>query len=131
MCMRRASHRFAIFAVVCCASPLPAGQVNSAGQVHPTAESLIQTYNARDFGSPGWRRIFLELKHNSQVTRTFSILHLWKQGPLEVRSLVHLEAPAGLKGTNYLLLENAQLAHGMELFLYLPSGRRRVLTVKP
>lgn len=130
--MRRAVQRFAVFTAVCCAWPLPAGQAaQPAGPSQPTAESLVQTYNARDFGSPGWRRIFLELKNHSQIARTFSILHLWSQGPREVRSLVHLEAPAGLKGTNYLLLENPQLAHGMNLFLCLPSGQRRVLNVKP
>jgi hypothetical protein len=124
---RRAVQWFAILAAVGCASPLLAG----SGRPQPAAESLVRSYNARDFGSPGWRRIYLELKNHSRVTRTFSILHLWSQSPREVRSLVHLEAPAGLKGTNYLLLESPQLTHGMELFLYLPAGQRRVLNVKP
>jgi outer membrane lipoprotein-sorting protein len=132
--MKRAVQRFAAIAAVCCASPLlPAGPTHPqpASTPQPAAESLVQSYNARDFGSPGWRRIYLELKAHSEVTRTFSILHLWSQSPHEVRSLVHLEAPAGLKGTNYLLLESPRLTRGMELFLYLPSGQRRVLNVKP
>jgi opacity protein-like surface antigen len=127
--MRRAVKRLLLLAAVCSAPLLSAAQAPAPAS--PTAQSLVRAYNGRDFGSPGWRRIFLELKSHSKVTRTFSILHLWSQSPGAVRSLVHLEAPAGLKGTNYLLLENPQLAHGMDLFLYLPAGRRGVLHVKP
>jgi Outer membrane lipoprotein-sorting protein len=128
--MKQAVQRSAFIAAVC-ALLLPADRLSAAPAARPTAESLVQAYNARDFGSPGWRRIILELKNHGKVTRTFSIVHLWREAAGEIRSLVHLEEPAGLRGTNYLLLEGPQLAHGMELFLSLPSGQRRVLNVKP
>lgn len=127
--MNRAAQRSAFIAAAC-ALLLPAGRL-SAAPAGPTAESLVQAYNGRDFGSPGWRRIVLELKNHGQVTRTFSIVHLWRETAGEIHSLVHLEEPAGLKGTNYLLLEGPRLAHGMELYLSLPAGQRRVLHVKP
>jgi len=97
----------------------------------PSALELCKTYNARDFGSPGWRRVALELKNDDKVVRTFSILHLWRQEGDEVRSLVVLESPPGLKGTDYLLIERLRPPIGMELFLHLPAGQRQVLTVKP
>ncbi|HEY2291035.1 MAG TPA: outer membrane lipoprotein-sorting protein, partial [Thermoanaerobaculia bacterium] len=133
MPIKRAVRWFAVFAAVCWSTPLPAGPAppRSAAISRPTAESLVGGYNARDFGSPGWRRIFLELKSGPRVTRAFTILHLWSQAQSEVRSLVHLEAPPGLAGTNYLLIESPRLDHGMDLFLYLPAGQRQVLRVKP
>ncbi len=98
----------------------------------PNANTIVQSYNARNFGSPGWRRIYLELKNQGKVTRTFTILHLWRQKEGEVRSLVLLEAPVNLRGTNYLLAESSrQEGSGMTLSLFLPSGKRRVLTIKP
>lgn len=98
----------------------------------PNAHTIVQSYNARNFGSPGWRRIYLELKNQGKVTRTFTILHLWRQKDGEVRSLVLLEAPVNLRGTNYLLAESGrQEGSGMTLSLFLPSGKRRVLTIKP
>lgn len=98
----------------------------------PSAAAIVEAYNGRDFGSPGWRRIFLELKNGAAVTRTFSILHLWQRERDEVRSLVLLEQPLNLRGTNYLLLESLRAgATGMQLFLFLPAGKRRVLTIRP
>lgn len=109
----------------------PWGHAKDAPAV-PNANTIVQAYNARNFGSPGWRRIYLELKNQGKVTRTFSILHLWRQKEGEVRSLVLLEAPVNLRGTNYLLAESSrQEGSGMTLSLFLPSGKRRVLTIKP
>jgi outer membrane lipoprotein-sorting protein len=97
----------------------------------PAALELLSAYNARDFGTPGWRRVRLELKNDTTITRTFSILHLWRQQGEELRSLVLLESPPGLRGTDYLLIESAKLPVGMALFLHLPAGQRGVLTIKP
>lgn len=100
----------------------------------PSAAAIVESYNARNFGSPGWRRIVLELKDGEKVTRSFTILHLWQREGSEVRSLVLLEEPVNLRGTNYLLLESLREGTevaGMKLHLFLPAGKRRVLTIRP
>ena len=112
-----------------CALPPHAAQAPAPS---PGAVETVRAYNARPFGSPGWRRIKLELRSRGIVTRTFDILHLWRRQADEIRSLVLLEGPVNLRGTNYLLVENARKPEaGMSLSLFLPSGKRRVLTIKP
>lgn len=97
----------------------------------PEAAEIVARYNDRDFGAPGWRRIYLELKDGATVTRTFTISHLWRERDDEVRSLVALEEPEGLRDTSYLLIERGAVAGGMELYLHLPAGRGRVLEILP
>lgn len=116
-------------AVLLCSITFHAAEAPPAA---PGVAEMVRAYNARNIGSPGWRRIFLELKNRGVVTRTFTILHLWRQKEGEIRSLVLLEKPVNLQGTNYLLVENAlQPEKGMSLSLFLPAGKRRVLTIKP
>lgn len=97
----------------------------------PAAERLIHDYNARDIGAPGWRRVSLNLETGGRVTRRFSILHLFGRQGTEIRSLVVLEAPPGLRGTDYLLIEGTHDPAGMKLFLHLPAGEERVLSILP
>jgi hypothetical protein len=119
-------------AVLLATSALSPAAKAPVAAVRPSALDLCKAYNARDFGSPGWRRVILELKNDGKTTRTFSILHLWRQQEEdEIRSLVLLESPPGLRGTDYLLTESPRLPVGMELFLHLPAGQRQVLTIKP
>lgn len=125
------SRRAAAFVLALLLAPPPwraaAAEPSPAG-----AAAIVAAYNGRDFGSPGWRRIFLELKSGAAVTRTFTILHLFRREEGEVRSLVLLEEPVNLRGTNYLLIESLRgAAAGMQLFLFLPAGKRRVLTIRP
>ncbi len=95
------------------------------------AAGLVRAYNARDFGSPGWRRVYLELKSGATVTRTFTVLHFWRPIGDQLRSLVVLEQPAGLRGTSYLLDEDPKVPTGMTLYMRLPVGLRQVLTITP
>lgn len=97
----------------------------------PSAERLVHDYNARELGAPGWRRVSLNLVTGGQVTRRFSILHLFAWQGAELSSLVVLEAPPGLRGTDYLLIEGSHDAAGMKLFLHLPAGEERVLSITP
>lgn len=131
--MNRRNFVLSAAAAVLLASPWgQAAEKPPVPKAAPNANTLVQAYNARNFGSPGWRRIYLELKNHGKVTRTFTILHLWRQQAGEVRSLVLLEDPVNLRGTNYLLAESGrQEGSGMALSLFLPSGKRRVLTIKP
>lgn len=109
-----------------------AGAVSAAEPASvPDAAEIVARYNQRDFGVPGWRRIFLELKDGVTVTRTFTVSHLWQARDEMVRSLVVLEDPDGLRGTSYLLVEHGAVAGGMELYLHLPAGRGRVLSILP
>jgi hypothetical protein len=113
--------------------PPPGPLAGAAPARIPSAAAIVEGYNARNFGSPGWRRIVLELKDGAKITRSFTILHLWEKAASEVRSLVLLEEPVNLRGTNYLLLESLRggTEAGMRLFLFLPAGKRRVLTIRP
>lgn len=95
------------------------------------ASSLITTYNSRNFGSPGWRRVSMELINDGTVTRSFEIINLWRSYDGEVRILFLLQEPRGLSGTNYLLREWANKAPDMQVHLFLPAGERRVLAVAP
>ncbi len=97
----------------------------------PRGEDLVAAYNARAFGNPGRRQVRLELRSGEQVTRTFVVSNLWRRQGSEVRTVFVLEEPVGLRGTNYLLVEEAQDPRGMQVFLHLPAGDRRVLTVQP
>ena len=121
--MRRLSLFVLVLAVLSAAhaAPPPANK----------ALQLIQAYNGRPFGSPGWRRVRLELKNGATVTRTFVVTNVWRDEGRAVRTLFVLEQPANLAGTNYLLVEEPESPSGMKVFLHLPAGRRRVLSIQP
>lgn len=95
------------------------------------ALQLVQAYNGRPFGSPGWRRVRLELRNGAAVTRTFVVTNVWREEGSTVRTLFVLEKPENLAGTNYLLVEEPESPAGMKVFLHLPAGRRRVLSIQP
>ncbi|HEX4952000.1 MAG TPA: outer membrane lipoprotein-sorting protein [Thermoanaerobaculia bacterium] len=109
------------------AGPAPAAEPTGA----PRGEALVAAYNHRPFGNPGRRQVRLELRSGEQVTRTFVVSNLWRRQGEEVRTVFVLEEPVGLKGTNYLLVEDPGDSRGMQVFLHLPAGERRVLSVQP
>lgn len=104
-------------------------RVDAAAAPDPLA--LIAAYNARDCGGPGWRRVEIELLNGAEVARAFTVVNLWECERARARTLFYLEAPAGLKGTSYLLSEEEAAAAGedVRVHLYLPAGERRVLEV--
>jgi hypothetical protein len=95
----------------------------------PTADELVQAYNKRNEGSPGSRRVLMELITDNHVTSTYLVVNLWRDFENEKRTLFLLEEPDGLKGTSYLLRESTQSSPEMQVNLFLPAGERRVLTV--
>jgi hypothetical protein len=99
----------------------------------PYVLGTINAYNARDFGSPGWRRVSLDLITNGQISRSFTVVNLWKDEQGEVKTLFLLQEPKGLCGTNYLLDEDkaATSVPDMKVYLFLPSGQRQVLEIEP
>ncbi len=109
----------------------PSAATAAAPVAGPGAAEIVAAYNRRDFGAPGWRRIVLDLRSGEQVTRSFTVMHLFAPAGEEVRSLVVLEAPPGLRGTDYLLRESPARPAGMDLFLRLPAGAGRVLRIVP
>ena len=127
----RISGRIALAALVVTIGLAAAARSAAPPAAVPDGLRLVNEYNQRNFGSPGWRRVYLELKSGAKVTRTFTILHLWRTVGDEVPSLVVLEQPAGLRGTSYLLVEDPQAPAEMRLALRLPAGERRVLTITP
>lgn len=97
----------------------------------PLANELVRTYNTRNFGSPGWRRVSLELITDGRLTKTFVVLNMWRSYENEVRTFFLLEEPTGLKGTGYLLREKMDSLPSMQVNLFFPAGDRRVLGVGP
>lgn len=112
------------------ASPQAAGEPPQGAP-----QDLIEAYNRRDLGSPGVRRIRLELRTDGHLDRRFDIAHVWQRDDEqdgEIRSLVLLEEPESLRGTGYLLVEGTAEATGLEIYLHLPAGERgQVLTILP
>jgi hypothetical protein len=103
-----------------------------AGEAPPApAPDLVAEFNRRDLGDPGLRRIRLELTTGGRVSRRFEVAHAWQASGEEVRSLVLLEEPAELRGTDYLLVEGAAAPSGLAVHLRLPMSDRQVLTVLP
>ena len=96
-----------------------------------SAAALIDAYNSRDLGSPGRRRVLMELKTGGAVTRSFTVVNLWRADGTEVRTLFLLEDPEGLRGTSYLLREGVGEMPDIGVSLFLPAGERRVLQVAP
>lgn len=109
----------------------PAAAAASAPAGAPDPARLIASYNSRNFGNPGRRLVRLELRSGAQVTRSFEVTNLWRQDGAVVRTVFVLSEPPGLRGTNYLLVEDPSAPEGMKVFLHLPAGERRVLTVAP
>jgi hypothetical protein len=97
----------------------------------PSVAKLVDDYNARNLGSPGWRRVLMELMTDGVVTRAFTVVNLWRSDNNSVRTLFLLEEPQGLSGTNYLLQEERNTLPDMQVHLFLPAGERRVLEVAP
>lgn len=106
---------------------LVCSSVSSSG----TALDFVKAYNIRRIGSPGLRRLELQLKSGSQVTRRYAVAHLWRGSAADMRSLVFLEEPTELRGTSYLWIEGASVTGGLQVFLRLPAGQRRVLELVP
>ena len=95
----------------------------------PNADELIATYNKRNLGNPGWRRVLMELNTDNRVTSTFVVINLWRDFENEERTLFLLEEPAALKGTSYLLSESTRSSPEIHVHLFLPAGERKVLEV--
>jgi hypothetical protein len=96
----------------------------------PTALELVRAFNARPLGSPGIRRVRLELFSGAMVTRTFGVVHAWRESPGSVTSLAAIASPSGLAGTTYLLSESAQLPAGLDVSLRLRLAGPRVLAIE-
>jgi outer membrane lipoprotein-sorting protein len=98
----------------------------------PYVLGMISAYNGRDFGSPGWRRVSLDLITNGQISRSFTVVNLWKDERDEVKTLFLLQEPKGLCGTNYMLDEDkvGTSAPDMKVYLFLPSGERQALEIE-
>ena len=110
------------------AGPPPA----SAAASEARARQLVEAYNARPFGNPGWRRVRLALRTGNEVTRDFVVENAWSQsGGDVVRTVFVLDQPQNLRGTDYLLVEDPAEPAGMKVFLHLPAGSGRVLTILP
>lgn len=98
--------------------------------------ALLDEYNQRDIGEPGLRRIRLELHNDGALVRRFDIAHAWQRAATgadggEVRSLVLLEQPVNLRGTDYLLVEGSEGGTGIEVYLHLPTSGDQVLEIRP
>ena len=99
------------------------------GNSIPNANELIEAYNNRNYGSPGWRQVLMELVTDNRVTSNFLVVNLWQNFGNEKRMLFLLQEPDGLKGASYLLNENTQSSNEMQVHLFLPAGERKVLEV--
>jgi outer membrane lipoprotein-sorting protein len=108
-----------------------AAALTTAAAAAPPALKVVEAYNHRSFGNPGWRRVRLDLKSGAKITRTFVVTNVWRQEGSTVRTLFILERPENLAGTNYLLVEKPEDPAGMEVYLHLPAGQRRVLSIQP
>jgi hypothetical protein len=108
------------------------GAAGAAGEPpEARARQLVEAYNTRPFGNPGWRRVRLELRTRDEVTRDFVVENAWSQSGNVVRTVFVLDLPQGLRGTDYLLVEDPAEPAGMKVFLHLPSGSGRILTIRP
>lgn len=92
--------------------------------------TLVQRYQERPLGSPGLRRIKLELQTRGTTTRTFEVAHGWTESAGKVSSVVLLDAPGDMRGTSYLWIEDSAQGAGSQIFLRLPAGRRKTLAVE-
>jgi hypothetical protein len=99
----------------------------------PDPVALVSAYNSRNFGSPGWRSVHMELMTEGTLTRSFTVTNLWKSEAGKTHTLFLLQKPEGLSGTNYLLSEGETSAEtlNMNVHLFLPSGSRQVLEIEP
>jgi hypothetical protein len=99
----------------------------------PDAVALVSAYNNRDFGSPGWRSVHMELITEGTLTRSFTVTNLWRNEAGKTYTLFLLQKPEGLSGTNYLLTEGETSPESlnMKVHLFLPSGSRQVLEIEP
>ena len=93
------------------------------------ATELVNEYNSRELGGPGIRQVRLEMSYQGIITRTFLITNVWSSGFPISRMLFYLNDPSGLRGTRYLQVEDPTSANELSVSLYLPAGRRRVLTI--
>jgi hypothetical protein len=99
----------------------------------PDPVALVNAYNNRNFGSPGWRSVHMELMTEGTLTRSFTVTNLWKSEAGKTYTLFLLQKPEGLSGTNYLLTEGETSPEtlNMNVHLFLPSGSRQVLEIEP
>src|SRR5436309_1100450 len=97
------------------AASAPAIVGSPSGISEREALSIVQAYNSRNFGNPGWRRVHLDLKSGATVTRSFDVVNLWQRDGDVVRTLFVLVRPATLGGTDYLLLEDPKDPFGMKV----------------
>jgi hypothetical protein len=122
----------AVSALLLATGALPASGA-TAGATGEAADALrlVEAYNSRNLGSPGFRKVRLDLRNYETVTQTFTVINVWRREETGVRTAFVLEEPADLRGTNYLLVEDPSETWGIKVFLNLPSGKQRVLSVQP
>lgn len=106
--------------------------VQSAGLRQPDGKRLVENYNSRNLGDPASRRVTLELFNGEDLTRSFTVENFWAKEGNETRTLFVLEEPKGLRGTNFLLVENPAFANElqMKVRLMLPAGERKFLELR-
>lgn len=96
-----------------------------------TALDIIRRYNARPIAEKGWQSVDLDLMSGDIVTKHFGVVNAWLDaGDGTVNTLFLLQAPQGLRGTNYLLKEPRRQTEHLNVFLHLPVGLKQVITLK-
>ncbi len=95
----------------------------------PKAKAIIEQYNEREVGAPGWRRVRIEMRTHGVLTRTFGIFNAWTAPEKTRTMLYYLETPEPLRGTRYLQEEQVEIGNDAAVYLFIPAGLRQVLVV--
>ncbi|WP_425100863.1 outer membrane lipoprotein-sorting protein [Tropicibacter sp. S64] len=95
------------------------------------ALDLVTRYNARPIAAHGWQSVDLDLLTGQEITRHFGVINAWSAGGDMVDTLFLLDAPEGLRGTNYLLQEPKGQPDRLDVFLNLPVGLKQVIALEP
>ena len=95
-----------------------------------SASHVIESVNSREIGSPGLRRVKIELLEQGISTRVLQVINVWKRDGQSVKTLFALELPTGLRGISYLMEENLP-DQELLVSMFLPAGKRQVLQLTP
>lgn len=91
----------------------------------PELQAAIEAHRCFEFGRTGIRRVAVHIYNQDQVAVSYLVDHLWERQGDQCRSLMHLIAPRGMKGTSLLMHEQSR-SPDCHIWLRLSTAKRTV-----
>jgi hypothetical protein len=91
---------------------------------------ILDAYNSRDFGSPGFEEVDLTVQAIDGALKQYRLQRAWMVSAAGAITVARIIQPAPLAGVSYRLAQ-ARAGQIGDIDLFLPAGSRQVMQVSP